>query len=489
MGTRRTIAGPAIAAFVATTIPLIGQPAEAQAERCLGRRATMVAGQRSNRITGTPRADVIVAKGGADVISSKGGRDRICAGPGGDTIKSGAGADRVSAGPGNDVLLGGKGYDTLKGASGSDLISGDAGNDRMNGGRRTFTDLVLFFRSRSGVSANLARSRARGEGKDRIVGFEGVVGSHQADTLTGNRRSNLFLGLRGRDLIRGGRDTDAVLYVASRKPVRVSLSRGRAIGEGRDRLKDVEAVVGSDRRDALTGSRRRNVLLGGGGKDVINGKGGRDLCIGERARNCETRPPRLPPGGPPPQPQSTRASGVLRSYATATSLHPRGIAPQHSGQFVQCISNYPYSSIHADPGTIFKWNSAGEIAVGSGTTFGDQWVYFRGWIAWAANGQWQYAAGQWIASMNGFHGSFQEYWHQTSNGTFQPAYLAAGGGPTGVAIKGGTSLVSVNYASGPYWVGYEIWWGPFANSAFANPPLGNDGYPHFDWLGQITCPG
>jgi uncharacterized delta-60 repeat protein len=95
-----------------------------KAQRCAGRKATIVGTAKADRIKGTKRADVIVALGGNDRISSGAGNDLICAG---------AGNDRVNGGAGKDRLLGGAGKDGIIGGAGPDLCIGGAGRDTAGG--------------------------------------------------------------------------------------------------------------------------------------------------------------------------------------------------------------------------------------------------------------------------------------------------------------------------------------------------------------------
>jgi V8-like Glu-specific endopeptidase len=72
---------------------------------CRGLAATMVGTAAGERITGTPRRDVIFAHGGRDRIRAGGGNDVVCGGPGPDVINGGKGRrDKCSGGAGDDNL-------------------------------------------------------------------------------------------------------------------------------------------------------------------------------------------------------------------------------------------------------------------------------------------------------------------------------------------------------------------------------------------------
>lgn len=136
---RRT--GFALMATAATLAALLAVPfaaeAAAAAPKCFGQPATIVGTMGDDKIKGTPKADVIVAKGGNDVIDGGGGKDRICAGGGADKVRGGVGADWINGGYGADRINGYKGDDRLFGANGRDIVAGGDGDDVVNGGAGT----------------------------------------------------------------------------------------------------------------------------------------------------------------------------------------------------------------------------------------------------------------------------------------------------------------------------------------------------------------
>lgn len=189
----------------------------ARARRCWDRKPTVVARPGQRVIKGTMRSDVIVGSSGPDVILGRGGRDRICARGGRDRVRGGRAADIVAAGAGRDSVKGGRGADDL---------DGGAANDRLAGGR--------------------------------------------SDT-------DYLLGGPGNDTLNGGRGSfDAVAHTSAGRPVQVNLATGVATGEGRDSLRRLEDVVGSNFADTLIGdgSRAGNGFVGGRGDDTIDGGGG-----------------------------------------------------------------------------------------------------------------------------------------------------------------------------------------------------------------------
>jgi Ca2+-binding RTX toxin-like protein len=100
---------------------------------CGGEAATMVGDSNHDEIDGTPRRDVIHARGGNDEVDGHGGKDLICGGRGSDDLAGDGGRDDVRGGRGNDALDGNAGNDHLTGGRGFDDIDGGAGHDTCSG--------------------------------------------------------------------------------------------------------------------------------------------------------------------------------------------------------------------------------------------------------------------------------------------------------------------------------------------------------------------
>jgi N-acetylneuraminic acid mutarotase len=131
--------------------------------RCHGHPATIVGDSGPNRLAGTKRTDVIVAKAGRDLIHGYGGRDVICGGGGRDRLLGGGGRDLLLGQGGADPLFGGRAADRLVGGAAGDWLFGGPGPDRLFGGRR---DRLFGGRGRdfcalgrSGVRAGCERPR------------------------------------------------------------------------------------------------------------------------------------------------------------------------------------------------------------------------------------------------------------------------------------------------------------------------------------------
>jgi Ca2+-binding RTX toxin-like protein len=233
------------------------------------------------------------------------GNDTLKGTPDRDVIAGLAGDDTIDGAGGNDLICGGDGNDRLAGGAGEDVISGDAGNDAVDGGGQpgSGVDFAAYDASPAAVKASLATGSVTGWGSDQLTGIEGLSGSRFADSLTGDAGDNVLLGQRGtdrlnglagsdllsgtegNDVLSGGRGGDLALYEHSPRSVRVDLGAGTAGGWGRDRLRSIEDVVGSNRPDRLYGGAGRNYLWGLGGADLIDGRGGRDHAFGGAGRD------------------------------------------------------------------------------------------------------------------------------------------------------------------------------------------------------------
>jgi Ca2+-binding RTX toxin-like protein len=131
----------------------------------------------SDRLTGTPFADVINCGAGNDRVSGGGGNDVINCGAGKDRVDGGAGNDKLSGGAGNDKLSGGAGNDKLSGGAGKDKLSGGAGSDRLLGGAGNDT-----------LKGNGGKDRLFGNGGGDLL-FRGGI-----DLLFGGSGKNRIIG-------------------------------------------------------------------------------------------------------------------------------------------------------------------------------------------------------------------------------------------------------------------------------------------------------
>lgn len=235
---------------------------------CNGQEPTIIAGPFDDEITGTTDADVILAGAGNDRLYAGVGDDALCGGRGNDVIRGGPGRDVIAGGLGDDRiiggtwadtvtfrgspapvlvdleegrasgegddtllgvenlvgsnhadvltgdrspnrLVGGAGDDKLIGADGRDLLIGGAGDDAIDGGGG-LNDHASFEDSPNGVVVDLATGEATGQGEDRLVGIEHVIGSHHSDQIFGDEHDNRIFGRPGDDLLDGRDGNDRI---------------------------------------------------------------------------------------------------------------------------------------------------------------------------------------------------------------------------------------------------------------------------------------
>lgn len=112
-----------------------------------------------------------------------------------------------------------------------------------------------------------------------------VTGTSSDDTLYGYGGSDTLIGGNGNDILDGGDGNDTASYVTATSYVQVSLTlqglQQNTFGAGRDTLKNIENLTGSDFNDILTGDAKNNVLTGGKGDDTLDGGKGDDTLLGD----------------------------------------------------------------------------------------------------------------------------------------------------------------------------------------------------------------
>jgi Ca2+-binding RTX toxin-like protein len=258
---------------------------------CHGRPATIVGTDGNDVIRGTSGQDVVWGGKGDDTIEGLLGNDLLCGGPGADAIHGGRGNDLVDGGAGNgdrasgdlgdDRVLGGAGsedevagdlgIDIVNGGPGDDdLVHGDYGYDRMAGGAGK-GDIASFATDvaaggDAGVWASLSAHRARGDGHDKLFGFESLEGSAFRDTLIGSKGDNVIDGGPGDDRLFGGGGTDQL--DGGQGSDGCKGAKGRAVSCGRERPPRATAYVQLD-----------PVAAGGAGLQIVGGAGHDDFTV------------------------------------------------------------------------------------------------------------------------------------------------------------------------------------------------------------------
>ncbi|MGL4490863.1 MAG: calcium-binding protein, partial [Rhizobiaceae bacterium] len=174
-----------------------------------------------------------------------------------DTLTGTSGANTISGGAGNDQIYGGNGNDTLLGGAGSDGIDGGADFDTLDYSSYSFALPGVASDSRFVLALNLAMGIVLEQElisfdgnnpdvylpqtrySDAVTSIEGVIGSNNGDSLTGNTSANyfdgrggddLFFGDAGADRYIGGTGIDRISFASSAAGVTVNLLNGTGVG-------------------------------------------------------------------------------------------------------------------------------------------------------------------------------------------------------------------------------------------------------------------
>ena len=117
-----------------------------------------------------------------------------------DTIYGNAASNRISGQAGDDRLYGKGGNDILNGNAGNDILLGGSGHDSMRGD--TGRDQISYINFRTGkfaqlmigVSINMTKGTASGEGSDKFTSIEEAAGSDGKDTFRINSKQRAIGG-------------------------------------------------------------------------------------------------------------------------------------------------------------------------------------------------------------------------------------------------------------------------------------------------------
>jgi Ca2+-binding RTX toxin-like protein len=303
-------------------------------------------------IIGGENADVLIGDDNANRLDGSAGNDSLVGNGGNDTLIGGLGSDTLIGGAGNDVLIGGVGADQLIGDQGNDTFvyatfgeSTVAESDTITGfvhgedlidlsamgsftfiGSAPFTNTANQLRAVQSGSDVLLQIDSTGSGvadwqvivqsatasQFTVDSFNGIaatliLGTEDADTLTGTSLNDSIFGESGDDIINplagndyvdggDGRDTVSFSYTSS-NGLRVDLSAGFAWflpnpqlpagppGSGNaptvvKTLVSIENVIGGSGANYIIGDEDDNLLDGAGGDDTLLGSGGDDTLKG-----------------------------------------------------------------------------------------------------------------------------------------------------------------------------------------------------------------
>ncbi len=236
---------------------------------------------------------------GTDILTSL-EEARLTAGIGNNNLNASAFTGNVTleGNAGLDTLIGGSGNDSLAGGFGNDSLTGNLGNDTMDGG-----DNLDSLVETGDFSFTLFTGALQGIGVDILANIETAVitggsGGNVLDaarftgrvTLFGAGGNDTLRGSLGDDLLDGGTGTNTVDYQFAPLGVKVRLldkvntgfqQLGKAGGNGKDSLLDIQNIMGSLFDDNLFGNALTNAIQGLAGIDHIHsGKGGNDTLDG-----------------------------------------------------------------------------------------------------------------------------------------------------------------------------------------------------------------
>jgi Ca2+-binding RTX toxin-like protein len=119
---------------------------------------------------------------------------------------------------------------------------------------------------------------------DPTAGKDAIYGTSGADKQKGTSGDDVLIGSKGADVLDGGKGRDTVSYEKSAKGVSVDLDKSKQSSQsgdaGKDQLKSIENLWGSDHADRFYGDENDNLLAGGKGDDLLEGDKGNDTLIG-----------------------------------------------------------------------------------------------------------------------------------------------------------------------------------------------------------------
>jgi Ca2+-binding RTX toxin-like protein len=227
-------------------------------------------------LRGSDFADALVGDANANNFEARAGDDSLDGAGGNDTLQGELGDDTLLGGDGEDFLIGGDGNDSIVGGDQPANLPDAAGNPG-----RQFFDIADYSAATGAVTASLLDGTASGAGvgADTLVGIEGLRGSANNDTLTGDDNDNLFRGNLGDDSISGGGGNDILDFnvIGVTGGVSVDMVAGTATGAtGDDVFTGIESALGGAGNDTIVGDAGNNAIRGNRGDDVLDGGDGID---------------------------------------------------------------------------------------------------------------------------------------------------------------------------------------------------------------------
>ncbi len=242
---------------------------------CAAEEITIEGTDGDDTLRGTEGRDVIDGKDGDDVILGLGGDDLLCGGGGADTVEGGDGDDVVDGGRDLKEVVDTESYEWV-----GDTLTGGPGDDRLQAGaderdEDEGADRVTFHHASTGVTVDLEKGTATGEGDDELVGYFGILeGSRHDDRLLGSDRADHIDAGPGADHLdgRGGADE---LLANGRFTGTLELA-----GEKVPADRGANTLIGGDGDDYLAGEHGADRIDGGAGRDGLHGDLGADELDG-----------------------------------------------------------------------------------------------------------------------------------------------------------------------------------------------------------------
>ena len=306
----------------------------------------IVGGHANDTLLGGPGDDTITPGLGDDTVGGGAGEDAVdysdrtlpvtitlgapgAAGSAGehDTVAAdvedatgGAGNDAITGDGADNYLVGGAGNDSIAGGAGDDDLDPGDGSDQIDGGDGTDAadyTLVSHGTDLPGITADLSTGvvtsydTAGGLGTDKLKGFEDVLGSDYADTLTGDAAANKLDGGKGDDTIEGAGGGDDLLGGPGDDTV-----SGGAGADKLDGADGADTMNGGDGADELNGGADDDTLSGGARADRLAGASGDDTL---KATTATMRSPAGPATTPKRRAPARIASTRVRPPTAATA--------------------------------------------------------------------------------------------------------------------------------------------------------------------------
>ena len=161
--------------------------------------------------------------------------------------------DRLQGDAGANQLEGNLGDDRLTGNEGADILIGGAGIDTLDYSLETGSSGVSVWMDSPGEEYG---EDTHGD-TDILSGIENVIGTDQADHVTGNAADNIIWGGAGDDYYLDG-------------------------------LQGNDTIYGDEGNDLILGGDDDDTLIGGAGDDDVEGEAGDDLFIGHIGPGSDT---------------------------------------------------------------------------------------------------------------------------------------------------------------------------------------------------------